>query len=179
MTEEQRYAKVPEGMAIKKPEQSNEGKPNPIKVKEFDIDPGLPIIQYPHYTDNSKTQLACILLRPDGMATIEKDIPNDKKHPLYRDILKQFTEEELLTNTAREIQIQTSRNKAIDDAKKQEERNQTRAKLWDIKSSFMDMDVVKNSDEKSLKRNLRKSTSYYEALGYGVAILIKENDKSE
>lgn len=179
MTDEQRYAKVPEGMAIKKPEQPNESSPSPLKVKNFDVDPGLPIIQYPHYTNNTKTELACILLRPDGMATVEKNIPKDKNHPLYRDIQKQFTEEELLTNTAREIQIQTSRNKAIEQARTQEERNQTRAKLWEIKSSFMDMDVVKNSDEKSLKRNLRKSTSYYEALGYGVAILIKENDKSD
>ena len=177
MTDEQRYAKVPEGMAIKKPEQSNENKPSPLKVKNFDVDPGLPIIQYPHYVNNAKTELSCILVRPDGMATIERQIPKDENHPLYRDIQKQFTEEEILT--AREVQIQTSRNKAIDEVKKQEERNEIRARLWDIKSTFMDMDVVKNSDEKSLKRNLRKSTSYYEALGYGVAILIKENDKSD
>lgn len=179
MTDEQRYAKVPEGMAIKKPEQSNENKPSPLKVKNFEVDPGLPIIQYPHYVNNAKTELSCILVRPDGMATIERQIPKDENHPLYRDIQKQFTEEEILTNTAREVQIQTSRNKAIEEVKKQEERNETRAKLWDIKSTFMDMDVIKNSDEKSLKRNLRKSTSYYEALGYGVAILIKENDKSD
>ena len=43
----------------------------------------------------------------------------------------------------------------------------------------MDMDIVKKSDEKILKRNLRKATTHYEALAMGLAILIKESDKSE
>ena len=179
MTEEQRYAKVPDGMEIKKPDPEQNRQPQPLKVKDFSIDPGLPIIQYPHYVNNAKTELSCILVRPDGMATIERQIPKDENHPLYRDIRAQFTEEEILTNTAREVQIQTSRNKAMEEAKVQADREQLRAKLWEVKSEFMDMDVVKNSDAKELKRSLRKSSTYFEALAYGCAILIKENDKSE
>ena len=179
MTEEQRYAKVPDGMEIKKPDPEQNRQPQPLKVKDFSIDPGLPIIQYPHYVNNAKTELSCILVRPDGMATIERQIPKDENHPLYRDIRAQFTEEEILTNTAREVQIQTSRNKAVEEERTKQEREQTRAQLWEVKSKFMDMDVVKNSDQKMLKRNLRKSTSYFEALAYGVSILVKENEKSE
>ena len=179
MTEEQRYAKVPDGMEIKKPDPEQNRQPQPLKVKDFSIAPGLPIIQYPHYVNNAKTELSCLLVRPDGMATQEKQIPKDENHPLYRDIRAQFTEEEILTNTAREVQIQTSRNKAMEEAKVQADREQLRAKLWEVKSEFMDMDVVKNSDAKELKRSLRKSSTYFEALAYGCAILIKENDKSE
>ena len=177
MTEEQRFAKVPSGMEVKRPEP--EQQPKPLTIKEFDLDPTLPTIQYPHYVNNSRTELSCILLRPDGIATIEKQIPKDEKHPLYRDITLQFTEEEILTNTNREIQIQKSKQKAVEDAKIQRERDELRTRLWEVKSQFMDMDIVKNSDQKLLKRNLRKSTSYFEALGYGVAILIKESEKSE
>ena len=43
----------------------------------------------------------------------------------------------------------------------------------------MEMPVVKNSTEKSLKRNLRKATTWFEALAYGCAILIKEDEKSD
>ena len=179
MTEEQRYAKVPDGMQIKKPEPESKPESRPLKVKNFDIDPGLPIIQYPHYVNNAKTELSCLLVRPDGMASIEKQIPKDNNHPLYRDIKAQFTEEEILTNTAREVQIQTSRDKALQEAKVQSDRDELRAKLWEVKSQFMDLDVVKNSDQKNLKRNLRKATSYFEALAYGVSILVKENEKSE
>ena len=116
MTEEQRYAKVPDGMEIKKPDPEQNPQPKPLKVKDFTLDPGLPIIQYPHYVNNAKTELSCLLVRPDGMATQEQKIPKDENHPLYRDIRNQFTEEEILTNTAREVQIQTSRNKAMEEA---------------------------------------------------------------
>ena len=49
--------------------------------------------------------------------------------------------------------------------------------MWDTKSKFMEMDMVKNSNEKILKRNLRKATTPYEAMAFGVAILVKESDK--
>ena len=47
MTEETKVAKVPPGMEIKSPEKE-EVKPINIPQKEFDIDPGLPQIQYAH-----------------------------------------------------------------------------------------------------------------------------------
>ena len=98
MTEEQRFAKVPAGMEVKQPEPEQTSQQKPLTIKEFDLDPTLPTIQYPHYVNNSRTELSCILLRPDGMATVERNIPKDEKHPLYRDIILQFTEEEILKN---------------------------------------------------------------------------------
>ena len=91
----------------------------------------------------------------------------------------QFTEEEILTNTNREVQLQVARNKALEESKTTQEREEKRAKLWEVKSEFMEMQVVKNSTEKSLKRNLRKATTWFEALAYGCAILIKEDEKSD
>ena len=187
MDNDGKYAMVPTGMTIERPleepetftNEKKKTKEQPLRVKEFDIDPGLPIIQYPHYTNNAKTELSCILVRPDGMATIESKIPADNNHPLYRDITLQFTEAEIQTNTRREIQIAAARDKAMAADKADREREQKRTDLWNVKSEFMDMAVVKNSDEKLLKRNLRKATTHFEALAMGIAILIKESEKSE
>ena len=179
MTEETKEAKVPAGMTIKKPNPEQNQQPKGLPTKEFDIDPSLPIIQYPHYTNNAKDELACLLVRPDGMASMERKIPKDTNHPLYTDISIQFTEEEILTNTNREVQLQKANNKAMEEAKQAKEREEKRAKLWEVKSEFMEMEAVKNSTEKSLKRNLRKATSWFEALAYGCAILIKEDSKSD
>jgi hypothetical protein len=178
MTEETKVAKVPPGMEIKRPKSISETKPL-INVKDFDLDPNLPIIQYPHYTNNAKTELACLLVRPDGAATKESRIPRDEKHPLYRDIKRQFTEEEIVINTQREVQISKAMTKSLEEKKAQDDREMIRSKLWEIKSTFMDMDEVKNSENKTLKRNLRKATSYYQALAYGCAIIIEESNKSE
>ena len=63
------------------------------------------------------------------------------------------------------------------EKEKDREREKIRQELWDTKSKFMEMDMVKNSSEKILKRNLRKATTPYEAMAFGVAILVKESDK--
>jgi len=178
MTEETKVAKVPEGMEIKRPEPE---KREPVRIhqKDFDLDPGLPIIQYPHYTNNAKTELACILMRPDGQAHKEMRIPKDENHPLYRDIKRQFSEEEININTGREVNVVKAMEKALAAQKADQDRENNRAQLWDVKSKFMEMDVVKNSENKKLKRSLRKATNYFEALAYGCAILIKESEKSD
>ncbi len=178
MTEETKVAKVPPGMEIKRPEPE---KQRTVKIpqKQFTLDPSLPQIQYPHYTNNDKTQLACLLIRPDGQAHKEVNIPADDNHPLYRDIKRQFTQEEIDINTAREVNIAAAMRNAIEADEKQKAREKSRADLWDVKSKFMDMDAVKNSDNKNLKRNLRKATNYFEALAFGCALIIEESNKSD
>ena len=69
-----------------------------------------------------------------------------------------------------------------DSAKEQKaikDRENSRAKLWEIKSTFMDLPAVKSSDEKILKRKLRSALTPEEAQAYGIAILIKEAEKED
>ena len=174
MAEETKTAKIPEGVTVETPKQSELKE---LPIPEFVMDPGLPVITNPHYTNNSKTELACVLLRPDGMATQEKGIPTDEKHPLYRDIRRQFSEDEIRHNTARQVRIQKSLQKAGEDAQAQQAREDRRAALWSIKSTFLDLPQVKGTEFKSLKRKLRSATSPEEAQAFGIAIIIKEAEK--
>ena len=121
--------------------------------------------------------MACVLLRPDGMATQEKGIPTDEKHPLYRDIKKQFSEDELRHHTQRQMQIQGALQAAAKSAEDDKERENKRAKLWSIKSTFLDLPQVKGTEFKTLKRKLRSATSPEEAQAFGIAIIIKEAEK--
>ena len=121
--------------------------------------------------------MACVLLRPDGMATQEKGIPTDEKHPLYRDIKKQFSEDELRHNTQRQMQVQNALQDAAKTAQDEKEREDKRAKLWSIKSTFLDLEQVRNTEHKKLKRKLRSAVSPEEAQAFGLAILMKEADK--
>lgn len=175
MNEETKTAKVPEGVKVETPERKLAKMPIP----ELTIDPTLPTIVNPHYTNNARSEMACVLLRPDGMATQEKNIPTDEKHPVYRDIKRQFSQDEIEHNTKRQMALQGAISQSVKEKKSQEEREEIRAKLWSIKSTFMDLPAVKNSDEKILKRKLRSSMSPEEAQAYGIAILIKEADKED
>ena len=174
MTEETKTAKIPEGVTVETPNQSELKK---LPIPNFSLDPSLPMITNPHYTNNNRTEMACVLLRPDGMATQEKNIPTDDKHPLYRDIRKQFSEDEIRHNTQRQVQIQAELSKAAEEEKTIREREDRRAALWNIKSTFLDLPQVKGTEFKTLKRKLRSATSPEEAQAFGIAIIIKEAEK--
>lgn len=179
--EEPKTAKVPEGMSIDKPNVEPKDRPrrSGLHIPDYELDAGLPTIVYPHYINNAKTLLACILIRPDGMAVREDQIPRDDKHPLYRDIKAQFTEQEIDHNTSREVSNQKAKQRSQDDQEKETKRQATRADLWNKKSTFLDMPIVRNTKYKSLKRKLRQATNPEEALAYGVAIIIKETEVDE
>ena len=121
--------------------------------------------------------MACVLLRPDGMATQEKGIPTDEKHPLFRDIKKQFSEDELRHNTQRQMQVQNALQAAAKSAQDDKDREDKRAKLWSIKSTFLDLEQVRNTEHKKLKRKLRSAVTPEEAQAFGIAILMKEAEK--
>ena len=111
------------------------------------------------------------------MATQEKGIPTDEKHPLFRDIKKQFSEDELRHNTQRQMQVQNALQAAAKSAEEDKAREDKRANLWSIKSTFLDMDIVRNTEHKKLKRKLRSAVTPEQAQAFGMAILIKEAEK--
>ena len=181
--EEPKTAKVPEGVTIEKPNDNKPKMERPVRsglvIPEFDLDVTLPTIAFPHYTNNAKDQLSCLLIRPDGQTFKEDGIPRDNNHPLYRDIMRQYTEQEIDHNTAREIANQTAKNKDAESKETEAKREKKRADLWARKSTFLDLDVVRNTKYKSLKRKLRQATNPEEALAYGVAIIVKESPADE
>lgn len=174
--------KIPEGVTVDRPKIEDRQRKGGIYIPgipDTPRDPNLPKIVYPHFINNNKTKLACLLMRPDGMTVLENDIPKDDNHPLYRDIRQQFSMEEIELNTMREISVQAQLQKSQSEFDIEQKRVQRREELWNQKSTFLEMDVVKNTKYKSLKRKLRSATSPHEAQAYGIAILIKETEIDE
>lgn len=176
-------AKVPAGVTIEPP--APEAKPKPKVqgggyripgIPQVDHDPGLPRIINPHYTNNKRTELSCVLMRPDGQCMVERGIVKDMQNPLWRDIKSQFSEEEIDLNTQREVIVRNSLTKAAEQVATEQKRLKRREDLWSHKTSYLDMEVVKNTKHKILKRKLRSATTPEEAQAYGIAIIIKEYD---
>lgn len=173
--------KIPEGVSIEKPvpePKSNTPKPKSPKVPNFEVDPTLPRIVFPHYTNNDKTELACTLIRPDGSAHMEMNIPKDPNHPLCKDIFVQYDDSEIIHNTNRQIHLNSKANEAAEEAAKHEKQNKQREDIWEMKQTFLGMDVVKQESNKDLRRKIRKSRTVIEAQAYGIACILREDGKS-
>ena len=175
--------KLPAGTTIVKPEtysapQTTQPKSVVMGVPDFEVDPTLPRIVYPHYTNNDRTELTCTLIRPDGSAHMEQGIPKDPNHPLCKDIFNQYTEEEIAHNTKRQIHLEAKTNEA---AKAQEENAKNikyREDIWEMKQTFLNMDIVKKESNKDLRRKIRKSRTVIEAQAYGIACILREDEQS-
>jgi len=168
-----REAKIPDGVTIDKPAPEQ---PRAMGIPEFEIDPTLPRIIFPHYTNNDKTELACTLIRPDGQAHMEKGIPADKNHPLFKDIVAQFSEEEIQHNTNRQIRIETKTNEAAKEVEKQAKNSKAREDIWEMKTTMLALGPLKEECNKEFRRAIRKSKTVIEAQAYGIAAILRSYD---
>ena len=91
--------------------------------------------------------------------------------------IRDSSEDELRHHTQRQMQIQNALQAAAKSAEDDKEREDKRAKLWSIKSTFLDLEQVRNTEHKKLKRKLRSAVTPEEAQAFGLAILMKEADK--
>lgn len=161
---------APKGMIIDKPE----------KQQEFSapvVDPNLPQIIYPHYTNNAHTELKCVLRYPDGRC--EEAKVKKGEGPLSNDIYKFFSEKELNDNTKKEGARIAAEKKEIERINLEQDRKRKQKAIWDTKADLLDIDIIKNTKHRALKRGIRKARTSVEALAYGAAIMIKETEQND
>lgn len=163
--------KVPEGVTIEPP------KPEQPQVdirRNFDVDPSLPQIIFPHYVNNKKDMLSCFLQRPDGSVTKEDQIPKDVAHPIYRDIRKQFSEWELNNNTERQIHQLDMVKKNSEAMDKDIAQRKQRSDLWDAKQEYLKLQCMKLPENKEFKREVRKSQTVIRAQAFAIAAILRD-----
>lgn len=177
MTED---VKIPEGVTIEKPKQESKRIEPDIRTG-FDVDPTLPQIVFPHYVNNKKDKLSCILIRPDGNSYKEENIPADQNHPVYRDIKKQFSEWEIEANTARQIHQQDQAAKNMKAMDKDMADKKQRQDLWDVKQEYLKLPCMSKPEFKKYKREIRKSQTVIRAQAFAIAAIVKdfENESTD
>jgi hypothetical protein len=169
--------KVPEGVTIEPPKPEPKEQPvTPDVRRNWEVDPSLPQIVFPHYTNNKKTELCCVLLRPDGSVHKEERIPADDAHPVYRDIIRQFTKWELEANTARQIHQMDQGKKAAEAMDKDMAQKQQRSDLWDAKQEYLKLPCMSKPEFKNYKREIRKSQTVIRAQAFAIAAIVKDFD---
>jgi len=133
----------------------------------------------PHWINNARTVLLAEFHYDDGRIVSATISDSDTSNPDLAEIKSKFTEKELENNTRKKIQ-EVERNKeqeiqqqqAIEDRKNQEE-------LFAVKLKIFDIDTIKNSTNRKLKSQIRKSKSGIEAQAWAAALLLNEFNAAE
>jgi len=138
-----------------------------------------PDIIYPHYGNDARTKIVGYIRWPDQPPSAplsrmegEKDTQNKFVH----DVFRQYTEEELQTNTKRELNLLDIRRKLRSEHEDNQAKADTRSKLFKFKTEILDTDDVANAPNdpiaKSLKRKIRKATSEAAISAYVAALIL-------
>lgn len=99
-------------------------------------------------------------------------------HPLCKDIFNQYTEEEIAHNTKRQIHLEAKTNQAAKEQEENAKNIKYREDIWEMKQTFLNMDIVKKESNKDLRRKIRKSRTVIEAQAYGIACILREDEQS-
>lgn len=128
----------------------------------------------PHWINNARTILEADFHYDDGRIVKATISETDTSNPDLAEIKSKFTDEELETNTRKKIakitatqEAEKQRLQAIEDRKKQEE-------LFAVKLQVFEIDVIKNSTNRKLKSQIRKSKSAIEVQAWAAALLLTE-----
>ena len=132
----------------------------------------------PHWTNNARTILSVEFHYDDGRIVNAVISNADTSNPDLAEIRSKFTDVQLEENT--QVAIRKS-NEAI-AKKKQDEETLAQKKfnedLFAAKLKIFDIDAVKNSTNKKLKSQIRKSKSETEAMAWAAALLLSDFNTS-
>lgn len=133
----------------------------------------------PHWINNARTMLEAEFQYDDGRIVKAVISETDTSNPDLAEIKSKFSNEELEQNTRKKIaKITASREQeqqtlqAIEDRKNQEQ-------LFAVKLQIFDIELVKNSVNRKLKSQIRKSKSAIEAQAWAAALLLSEYNAEE
>lgn len=132
----------------------------------------------PHWTNNARTILAVEFHYDDGRIVNAVISNADTSNPDLAEIKSNFTEKQLEDNT--QVAIKKSNDTLA--KKKQEEEALAQRKfnedLFAAKLKIFEIEMVKNSTNKKLKSQIRKSKSETEAMAWAAALLLSDFNAS-
>lgn len=133
----------------------------------------------PHWINNARTVLSAEFHYDDGRIVTATISESDTSNPDLAEIKRTFSDAELEKNTRKKIQKiaieqEEARQKeqAAIDRKNQEE-------LFAIKLQVFEIDAVKNSTNRKLKSQIRKSKTPVEVNAWAAALLLSEFTAAE
>jgi hypothetical protein len=133
----------------------------------------------PHWINNARTVLSAEFHYDDGRIVSATISDSDTSNPDLAEIRMKFSEAELEKNTRKKIskmvqdqEAEKQKQQATEDRVKQEE-------LFAAKLRIFDIELIKNSSNRKLKSQIRKSKSSTEAQAWAAALLLSEFTAAE
>lgn len=136
-------------------------------------------IKNPHWINNARTVLSVEFHYDDGRVMSAVVNGDDVNNVDLKQVLAEFTPEQLEDNTRKAIVKQNRDREAIERKEAAEKDRQRQEALFALKLKAFEVEAVKNTPEKKLKSALRRAKSDIEVFAFASAIIIKDFESKQ
>jgi len=136
-------------------------------------------IKNPHWINNARTVLSVEFHYDDGRVMSAVVNGDDVNNVDLKQVLAEFTPEQLEDNTRKAIAKQNRDREAIEKKEAAEKDRQRQEALFALKLKAFEVQAVKNTPEKKLKSALRRAKSDIEVFAFASAIIIKDFESKQ
>lgn len=136
-------------------------------------------IKNPHWINNARTVLSVEFHYDDGRVMSAVINGDDVNNADLKQVLADFTTEELEDNTKKAIAKQGRDREAAEKKEAAEKDRQRQETLFALKLKAFDVEAIKNTTEKKLKSALRRAKSDLEVYAFASAIIIKDFESKQ
>lgn len=136
-------------------------------------------IKNPHWINNARTVLSVEFHYDDGRVMSAVINGDDVNNADLKQVLAEFTTEQLEENTRKAIAKQTRDRDAAERKEAAEKDRQRQEALFALKLKAFEVDAVKNTTEKKLKSALRRAKSDLEVYAFASAIIMKDFESKQ
>ena len=136
-------------------------------------------IKNPHWINNARTVLSVEFHYDDGRVMSAVVNGDDVNNVDLKQVLAEFTPEQLEDNTRKAIAKQNRDREAIEKKEAAEKDRQRQEALFALKLKAFEVEAVKNTPEKKLKSALRRAKSDIEVFVFASAIIIKDFESKQ
>lgn len=133
----------------------------------------------PHWINNARTVLMAEFHYDDGRIVSATISESDTSNPDLAEIKSKFTDAELEQNTRKKIQKMTREQEEEKQKQQAAEDRRNQEELFAAKLKIFEIDAIKDSTNRKLKSQIRKSKTALEAQAWAAALLLSEFNAAE
>ena len=128
----------------------------------------------PHWINNARTIIEAEFHYEDGRIVNASISETDEGNPDLIEIKSVFSDEDIAANTRKKIAKLASKREKDEQEKLASEERKHQEELFAVKLKIFDIEAIKNSKNRKLKSQIRKSKNNIEAQVWATALLLSD-----
>lgn len=136
-------------------------------------------IENPYWANKEKEHIIAEFFYPDTDKRVTASIMNDGNNRDYREIMKNFSVEQIDANTNRRREMRDEEVKRNENRRKADQEKMKQEQLFAAKLDAFEIDTVKNSKDRKMKSRIRKAKSVMEITALTAILIMQEESDAE